>query len=56
MLIHEVPTPYEAVIGPILNTLIKNPLKEEVSLPDGRVLAPNEMMSWIELIKLKNKK
>lgn len=56
MLIHEVPTPYEAVIGPILNTLIKNPLKEEVSLPDGTVLAPNEMMSWLKLIKLKNKK
>jgi hypothetical protein len=54
MLINEVPTPYQDVIRPILDTMIKNPFKEVVELPDGRELAPAEMISWLELIKLKH--
>lgn len=53
MLINEVSTPYEANIKPILETTIKNPFKEKVQLPGGRELAENEMISWLELIKLK---
>lgn len=53
MIIHEVSTPYEPIIAPILDHLVKNPFSELVHLPDGRELAPGEMISWIELIKLK---
>jgi hypothetical protein len=52
MLINEVVTPYEPNIKPILESMIKNPFREEVDLPD-RKLAPGEMISWLELIKLK---
>jgi hypothetical protein len=53
MLISEVPTPYNGTIKPILDTMIKNPFKESVHLPDGRELLPEEMISWLDLIKLK---
>jgi hypothetical protein len=54
MLINEVETPYKREIFPILAEPIKNPFNEEVNLGD-RMLMPNEMISWIDLIKLKNK-
>lgn len=54
MLINEVPSPYENTIAPILDTMIKNPFKEAVHLPNGIELAPSEMISWLNLIKLKN--
>lgn len=53
MIIHDTHTPYEAVVKPILDHMIKNPFSETVSLPDGRELAPGEMLSWLDLIKLK---
>ncbi len=53
MLIHEVPTPYKASIEPLLETLVKNPLKEEVKLDEDKVLASGEMISWLDLVKLK---
>lgn len=52
MVINEVNTPYEAHIKPILQSLIKNPFNQDVQLPD-RILASGEMISWLELIKLK---
>jgi len=55
MLINEVDTPYEGIVKPILMQMIKNPFKETVDLTDGRELAPGEMISWLELIKLKMK-
>jgi MoxR-like ATPase len=53
MLINEVNTPYQASIEPILSYMIKNPFSEVVSLPNGKELAAGEMMSWLDLIKLK---
>lgn len=54
MLINDVHTPYKEAIFPILNEPIVNKLQQEVDL-GGKMLAPNEMISWIELIKLKIK-
>lgn len=55
MMIHEVETPYADILNPILHQMIKNPFKESVNLTEGRVLAPGEMISWLELVQLKNK-
>lgn len=52
MLINSVNTPYEDVVKPILETFIRNPYNQEIKLPD-RVLASGEMITWLELIKLK---
>jgi len=56
MLIHEVETPYKSILNPMVNKLFTNPLKENVDLPNGKTLMPEEMISWLELIKLKNRK
>jgi hypothetical protein len=53
MLIHDVTTPYEPIIKPLLEHMIKNPFSETVLLPDGRELAQGEMISWLDIIKLK---
>lgn len=53
MLIKEVPTPYTDIVLPILNEMVSNPFEEKVVLPNKRELAPDEMISWIELIKIK---
>jgi hypothetical protein len=55
MLIHEVPTPYTDVILPILKEMIKNPFDEKVTLPNNEELLPDQLISWIELIKIKFK-
>lgn len=54
MIINGVNTPYESTIKPILETLIKNTTGNNVVLADGKELAPNEQMSWLKLIRLKN--
>mgnify|MGYP003643688494 CR=1 FL=1 len=54
MLLNEVATPYKNEVLPILKEPITNTLTEEVDL-GGKVLAPNEIISWIELIKIKRK-
>jgi hypothetical protein len=51
MMIYGVPTPYEGVLKTILDTPVKNPFKDAVELPDGSVLEPSEMISWLKLIK-----
>lgn len=55
MIIHEVPTPYETTVKPVLETLIRNKIKVNVQLEDGRELVPNEEIPWLDLIKIKNK-
>ena len=52
MLIRDVNTPYEPTIKPMLESMVRNPFNEDVQLPD-RILAAGEMISWLELIKLK---
>lgn len=54
MIIHEVDTPYENALMPLIEKLIKNPFKQEIELPNGQVLAPGEMINWLKLIKLKS--
>lgn len=54
MIIRGVPTPYTYAIKPILEELIGNPFETTVKLPDGKELAPGEMIKWLDLIKLKN--
>lgn len=53
MIIRGIPTPYEAELKPILETLIENKTGNTVVLPDGKEIAPNEQMSWLQLIRLK---
>jgi len=53
MIIHDVPTPYDSIIRPILEEMIKNPFEEIVTLPGGKELLPEEMISWLDLIRLK---
>lgn len=55
MLIHDVPTPYKNNIHPILLEMIKNPFEQEIDLGNDKTLAPNEMISFLDLIRLKNK-
>jgi hypothetical protein len=52
MIIHNVSTPYGDNIIPILSTIIKNPLEEDVELPDGEMLKKHESISWLKLIRL----
>lgn len=53
MLLKDIYTPYEDHILPILSENIENKLTEEVDLGNGEILMPNQMMSWIELIRFK---
>lgn len=53
MIINEVPTPYEAVLTPIVSELITNSFDKPIVLNKERNLEPSESMPWIELIKLK---
>jgi hypothetical protein len=53
MLIHEVATPYKDTILPILSEMVANPFEEKIVLPNKQELLPDEMIAWIELIKIK---
>jgi len=55
MIINNVPTPYEDTLKPILSEPIKNPFNEEVQLDEERILRPDEMITMLDLIKIKNK-
>jgi MoxR-like ATPase len=52
MIIHSAPTPYEDTIGHILKELVKNPFKDAIKLSESRELLPDEMIPWLELVKL----
>jgi hypothetical protein len=53
MIIHGVPTPYDNVVKPILETLIENKINKNVKLGETGELVPNEQIKWLELIKIK---
>jgi len=55
-MIRSVPTPYEDVLGPILMGTIKNKLPMTVRLSADKVLEPNEMIPWLELMRFKTEK
>ena len=54
MLINNIPTPYKDILSVILNTLVINPFEEDFELPNGEIVAKNEMICWFKLIQLKN--
>lgn len=54
MIIHGIPTPYDPTIKPILETLIENKTKNNVKLEEDKELVPNEQISWLQLIRIKN--
>lgn len=53
MIVNEVDTPYSKDLTPILSELVTNKLESPIKLSEDRELQPNEMISWLELIKLK---
>jgi hypothetical protein len=53
MIIRGMKTPYESLVTPILETLIENKTGKNVTLGNGKEIAPNEQMSWLQLIRLK---
>lgn len=55
MMINKVYTPYEKRLKDVLTQTITNPFKEEVQLTKKKVLAPDEMISWLELMQIKQK-
>jgi hypothetical protein len=52
MTIHDLPSPYSYIKESILNEMIHNPFDEKVDLGDGKFLEVDEMIKWIDLIKL----
>jgi len=55
MIINTVPTPYHDVVSLILNEYVTNNLDQPIKLTETMELAPSEKISWLELIRLKNK-
>jgi SpoVK/Ycf46/Vps4 family AAA+-type ATPase len=60
MILKKAPTPYEKDIKTILSEMITNPFSEEVILEEEegkepKILRPGEMITWLELIKIKEK-
>ena len=53
MIIRGMKTPYESLVTPILETLVENKTGKKVVLEEGKELAPNEQISWLQLIRLK---
>ena len=53
MMVNGVPTPYTDNVHTILSENVKNVHTEDIDLGNGNVLAPNEMMPWIDIIKHK---
>jgi hypothetical protein len=55
MIIHNIPTPYEHVVKPILETFIENKINKNVKLEGETELVPNEQIKWLDLIRIKMK-
>ena len=53
MLLNDTHTPYFDVIKPILDTLIRNNLKEKIELRPGEFLEIGEEIPWLKLIQIK---
>ena len=54
MIIKGVPTYYDSQLKPILETLIENKTGKTIDIGEGKEIAPNQQMSWLQLIRLKN--
>lgn len=54
MIINGIPTYYDTQIKPILETLIENKTGKTINIGDGKEIVPNQQMSWLQLIRLKN--
>ena len=55
MILHDVETPYTDTILPILSEIVNNPFKEKVILSDNKELLPNEVITWLNLVRIKLK-
>lgn len=55
MIIHDVPTPYTNILMPVLTEMVKNPFEQKIQLSKGKFLEPSEMVSWLDLIRIKMK-
>jgi len=55
MIIHDVPTPYTNLLMPILSEPIENKLDTPIKLTKDRNLEVNEIIMWIDLIRIKRK-
>ena len=55
MIIHDVPTPYTNLLMPILSEPIENKLDTPIKLTKDRNLEVNEIITWIDLIRIKRK-
>lgn len=53
MILNNIETPYKNTILPILSELIKNELGSPIKLSEEIELQPNEMISWLDLIRYK---
>ena len=53
MIINDVPTPYKSELLMILSETIENKLTEPIKLSKDRSLEVGEMITWLDLIKLK---
>lgn len=53
MMLHDVETPYKETLSTIVSEPVKNILDTEIDLGNGNIMAPNELMPWINLVKLK---
>ena len=49
MIIADIPSPYYNVLEPVLNTLVKNELEENITLNDGSIFHSGETLPWITL-------
>ena len=54
MIINGVPTYYDAQLKPILETLIENKTGKTINIGEGKEIAPNQQMSWLQLVRLKS--
>lgn len=52
-ILNNVPTPYDPIILPILQTLIENKTGKTIKLNDEKEIAPNEQIPWLDLIRYK---
>ena len=53
MILNDVPTPYKKELDLILHETIVNTTEEDIIINKHKKLTPNEMIPWIELIKIK---
>ena len=55
MMIYNVPTPYSTQLKSILMNTIGNNSDQDIQITKDRILKPQEMIPWLEMIQLKIK-